>query len=289
MVFFTDNYQDCSTSDGYRFEFYCKRCGNGYSSSFQHPVTGSGGRLIRMGGDVIGGNVGESARTLSRDAEWTYAGLRGSTRDRALAKAVHEMKSHFRRCDRCGQWVCGQMCWNAERGQCVSCAPRHSQEAAGILAVARSDRSCARCGTALGNAKFCGECGTRPADPMTSAHYRLIFPGGQPEESGHADVQVADGTLVLIPPGGEVLRVPVREIESSGPYGFSVLVTLAGGATIELSGLGEMRTALLTELRDARAQAAALLRLVALPERAERWPNSSAACRWRSGSGKSPR
>jgi hypothetical protein len=49
----------------------------------------------------------------------------------------------------------------------------------------------------------------------------------------------------------------VRQIESSGPYGFSVLVTLAGGATIELSGLGEMRAALLAGLRDARAQAAA--------------------------------
>jgi hypothetical protein len=35
-IFFTDNYADRSTNDGYQFEFYCRRCGNGYSSSFQH-------------------------------------------------------------------------------------------------------------------------------------------------------------------------------------------------------------------------------------------------------------
>jgi len=32
MIFFTDNYQDRSTNDGYQFEFFCRRCGNGYSS-----------------------------------------------------------------------------------------------------------------------------------------------------------------------------------------------------------------------------------------------------------------
>ena len=50
MVFLTGNYQDRSTNDGYQFEFYCRRCGNGYSSSFQHSVTGFGGRMARMGG-----------------------------------------------------------------------------------------------------------------------------------------------------------------------------------------------------------------------------------------------
>ena len=28
MIFFTGNYQDRSTNDGYQFEFYCRRCGN---------------------------------------------------------------------------------------------------------------------------------------------------------------------------------------------------------------------------------------------------------------------
>jgi rubrerythrin len=181
MVFFTDNYQDRSTNDGYQFEFYCKRCGNGYSSSFQHSVTGFGGRLLRMGGDVIGGQVGETARTLGWDAEWTRAGLRGSTRDKALAKAVDEMKPHFSQCHRCGQWVCGQICWNGERGLCVSCAPKLDQEIAGLQAAAQIQQLnskiqqedwtsginhrdtataiCPSCQGESGGGKFCKQCG----------------------------------------------------------------------------------------------------------------------------------
>lgn len=53
MIFFTDNYQDRSTNDGYQFEFFCRRRGNGYSSSFQHSATGFGGRMLRLGGDLV--------------------------------------------------------------------------------------------------------------------------------------------------------------------------------------------------------------------------------------------
>jgi hypothetical protein len=76
MIFFTDNYQDRSTRDGYQFEFYCRRCGNGYSSSFQHSVTGFGGRLLRLGGDLVGGAVGERAQEIGWDAEWMRDGVR---------------------------------------------------------------------------------------------------------------------------------------------------------------------------------------------------------------------
>src|SRR5256885_16902537 len=58
MIFFTDNYQDRSTNDGYQFEFFCRRCGNGYSSSFQHSVTGFGRRLFSPASDLGGGAVG---------------------------------------------------------------------------------------------------------------------------------------------------------------------------------------------------------------------------------------
>ena len=112
MIFFTDNYQDRSSDDGYQFEFFCRRCGNGYSSSFQHSVTGFGGRLLRLGGDVVGGAIGERAAQVGWDAEFMRDTVRGSTRDKALAKAVEEMKPHFHQCNRCGQWVCGQVCWN---------------------------------------------------------------------------------------------------------------------------------------------------------------------------------
>ena len=78
MIFFTDNYQDRSTREGYQFEFYCRRCGNGYSSSFQHSVTGFGGRLLRLGGDLVGGTVGEKAQEIGWDAEWPSGCVPGS-------------------------------------------------------------------------------------------------------------------------------------------------------------------------------------------------------------------
>jgi Double zinc ribbon len=182
MIAFTDNYQDRSTREGYQFEFFCKRCGNGYASSFQHSVTGFGGRLLKMGGDLVGGNVGERASQLGWDAEWMRDGVRGSARDKALARAVDEMQPHFHQCHRCGQWACGQVCWNAERGMCVACAPNLGQEIAGLQAAAQVQQlnqkiqqqdwtgdinyrdqgtgMCPSCHSDSGGGKFCQHCGT---------------------------------------------------------------------------------------------------------------------------------
>ncbi|MER7274416.1 zinc ribbon domain-containing protein [Dactylosporangium sp. NPDC000244] len=204
MVPFTNNYSDHSTREGYQFEFNCMRCGNGYSSSFQHSVTGFGGRLLRIGGDLLGGDIGNKASQIGWDAQWMRDGVRGSTRDKALAKAAEEMQVHFTQCHRCGQWVCQQVCWNHERGLCTSCAPRLDQEIAGMQAAAQVNqlheqinqvnwtqgvnyrdqavgrcpscmnetgggKFCQHCGTPLAAApaqqkKFCGNCGT-PASP----------------------------------------------------------------------------------------------------------------------------
>ena len=81
-VFLTDNYADRSSNDGYQFEFYCGRCGNGYTSPFQHSATGFGGRLLRLGGDMVGGQIGERAAQLGWDAEFMRDTVRGSTRDK---------------------------------------------------------------------------------------------------------------------------------------------------------------------------------------------------------------
>ena len=131
-VAFTSNYVDQSTREGYQFEFSCMRCGNGYASAFQHSVTGFGGRLLQMGGDLIGGTVGGKASEFGFDAQWMRDGVRGSTRDKALAKAAAEVQRRFAQCHRCGQWVCQDICWNAEHGLCTSCAPKLDQEIAGM-------------------------------------------------------------------------------------------------------------------------------------------------------------
>ena len=93
---------------------------------------------------------------------------------------------------------------------------------------------------------------------MSSAQYRLVGANGSVLEAGNGEVTVAGGILELQPAGGSILRVPSGRIASvAEPEPFTVLVTLADGTALELSRLGRMRTQLLEELRDARAEGVA--------------------------------
>lgn len=93
---------------------------------------------------------------------------------------------------------------------------------------------------------------------MSSAQYRLVAAGGGQAESGSGDVTVAGGILELSPVNGTPLRIPASRIASiAEPEPFTILVTLADGTALELGRLGRMRTQLLEELRDARAEVAA--------------------------------
>jgi len=93
---------------------------------------------------------------------------------------------------------------------------------------------------------------------VSSAQYRLFAAGGSELEAGNGDVTVAGGVLELQPAGGTALRVPSGRITSvAEPEPFTILVTLADGTSLELSRLGRMRTQLLEELRDVRAETAA--------------------------------
>jgi hypothetical protein len=93
---------------------------------------------------------------------------------------------------------------------------------------------------------------------MATAEYRIIAPGGSEAESGSAEALVADGALDIRPEGRASLHIPFGSVVSVGePRPYTVAVTLDDGHVIELSRMGVMRTQLLAELRDARAQAAA--------------------------------
>jgi hypothetical protein len=131
MVFFTDNYQDHSTREGYQFEFCCGRCGNGYQSSFQRSLMGFGGQMLRMGGDLLGGAIGGKAQEIGWDSQYMSDGVASPARDKALAKAVDEMKPYFKQCNRCGSagsaassgcsagwtWTSGQRCRRRTRSR----------------------------------------------------------------------------------------------------------------------------------------------------------------------------
>jgi len=177
---FTDNYEDLSTERGFQFRFNCERCGNGYLSSFQASATGMAGDALRAAGNIFGGFLG-------RAADSTYDIQRmvgGPAHDAALRRAVEEIAPLFLQCKRCGQWVCREVCWNEQRGQCVNCAPKMDEEIkaieseatiqsirdkalsanlGGVVEVqsAAAPMKCPSCGATVPvGQKFCGECGT---------------------------------------------------------------------------------------------------------------------------------
>ncbi len=121
---FVRNYSDLSTDRGYQFEFRCDHCGSGFMSSYQPSYLGSAGGLLEAAGSIFGGilgSAGNSAYNIQR-------AIGGPAHDRALQQAVTEVKQKFRRCQRCGKWVCADVCWNERALQCTSCTPKFEQE-----------------------------------------------------------------------------------------------------------------------------------------------------------------
>jgi translation initiation factor 2 beta subunit (eIF-2beta)/eIF-5 len=174
---FTDNYQDLSTESGYQFKFFCEGCGNGYMSSFKASKSGMATGLLRGAGGLLGGFLGSAANS----AEDLRDLIAGPAHDKALQEAVAEIRPLFVQCKRCGQWVCRDICWNAERGLCKECAPIVQREIGSIQAQVTiqqaeqkirqqdltgglnlTDRAvviCPTCGAENDGGKFCQECG----------------------------------------------------------------------------------------------------------------------------------
>ncbi len=177
LIQFVKNHADRSTDRGFQFEFYCDKCGNGYETRFQPAASGMITDALDVASGLFGGILGNVANAANRvhSAGWSTA------HDNAFNAAVQEARPHFNQCKRCGQWVCIEVCWNAERGLCKSCAPdleseySVAQEQAAIdqaREVARqatyvtADKfqktivgACPHCGAKVTGGKFCPECG----------------------------------------------------------------------------------------------------------------------------------
>ncbi len=180
VISFTNNYTDHSTQDGYQFEFFCMRCGNGYESPFQRSAGGFG-RMAAIGGNLLGGTLGDRVEQAGFDAQWLRGGNRGKGWDKALQKAAEEVQHFFNQCHRCGQWVCQSVCWNEEKGLCVQCAPKLDQEITAMQSEAQigqlqtkiqqvdwtenvnytdeATAMCPECKKESGGGKFCKVCG----------------------------------------------------------------------------------------------------------------------------------
>ena len=58
---FTRNYSDESTNQGFQFEFYCDRCGNGFRTRFRPSVTGTVSGAMEAANSLFGGIFGKAA------------------------------------------------------------------------------------------------------------------------------------------------------------------------------------------------------------------------------------
>ena len=133
MIEFVRNYSDRSTDRGYQFEFHCDHCGNGFMSSYQTSIIGAAGGLLQAAGNIFGGFLG-SAGSSSYEIQ---RAIGGPAHDRALQEAVAEVKQKFHQCQRCGKWVCADICWNSGAAQCTGCTPKYEQEAISLRTEAQ--------------------------------------------------------------------------------------------------------------------------------------------------------
>ncbi|HXX92059.1 MAG TPA: zinc ribbon domain-containing protein [Planctomycetota bacterium] len=177
LIEFVKNYEDLSTDQGYQFKFFCDKCGGGWLSEFQTSVTGMAGGLLRAAGSFFGGVLGRAA---SSEYELRRA-VQGPGHDAALKRAIEEGKVRFKKCSRCGKWVCPDTCWNASKGLCEECAPDLLEEAAAAQAQAAKEQviakakgvdqthgldlssdlklRCPQCNAQVQGGKFCPDCG----------------------------------------------------------------------------------------------------------------------------------
>lgn len=179
MIQFVQNYSDESNNSGFQFKFHCDRCGNGYLSSFQPSRTNATEGILRSASGLLGGILGRAANNMENMGLGQFVGSR--EHDAALQTAVAEVKGLFKQCPRCAKWVCPEVCWNADEGECTYCTPKLAQEISAIRSDARNQQlrekayatdlvsgieikatptaSCPKCGAAATGGKFCQECG----------------------------------------------------------------------------------------------------------------------------------
>jgi hypothetical protein len=176
-VYFTDNVRDLSNTEGYQFEFYCERCGNGYRSPYRRDRLDQGKDLIHSIGYMLGGRMAQVGSAIG----WLDRSTNSKAKDAALREAVETIKHNFVQCRGCSDWVCHEVCWNDQIGQCHRCSPSVAEElsraqaaaqvqqlqdrarevdwTSGIDVAARNPVACPSCSARVAPGRFCSSCG----------------------------------------------------------------------------------------------------------------------------------
>jgi hypothetical protein len=178
LIEFVQNYEDLSTDMGYQFKFHCDRCRNGHMSRFQPSAVGVAGAALRAAGNIFGGvfgSAGGSAYEVQR-------AVGGKAHDDALNTAVQEGKQLFKQCGRCGKWVCPQVCFNHQVGQCNDCAPNYQQEFAAAHAQAKVDAARSQLQNAAAQTDYVQGVDMRGSAYVGAPQQQYIPPQGMPQQ-----------------------------------------------------------------------------------------------------------
>ncbi|MEA2174246.1 MAG: hypothetical protein QOD00_1838 [Blastocatellia bacterium] len=205
LIQFVHNYEDLSTDKGYQFKFYCDKCGNGYLSRFQPSVIGTAGSLLRAAGDLFGGwasSAGNSAYEIQRsvggkghDDALQKAVEEGKQHFHQCSRCGRWVcpevcwNASAAQCEGCApdyQEELASSHANAkaeaareqihERARQTDYASKLDMSADAYIKApappapeaAIASPSCSSCGSPVGKAKFCPECGTPAAPPRAT-------------------------------------------------------------------------------------------------------------------------
>ena len=119
---FTENYEDLSDENGFRFRFYCERCDADFVSDMQPCPHQHESGLLKVVGKIFA-EAADSGGELTSDEEQLQ-------HDVALRSAVTQVSEHFHECPQCGEWVC-DTCWNRALLHCEKCAPSGEEQHGG--------------------------------------------------------------------------------------------------------------------------------------------------------------
>jgi hypothetical protein len=206
LIRFVHNYDDLSTDRGFQFKFYCDKCGNGYLSSFQTSTLGTAGSLLRAAGGLLGGwvsSAGDSAYEIQRQVGGK---AHDEALEKSVEEAKQHFHQCSRcgnwvcpevcwnasagQCEACAPDYDEELASSHaqakadaareqlnEKARATDYASKIDMGAGAVLkaptppaqaaeAAAPAVR-CASCGTEVGKAKFCPECGepVRPPRP----------------------------------------------------------------------------------------------------------------------------
>ena len=71
----TRNYRDLSTETGFRFEFFCDRCGNGYQTEFQSSALSTVSSALDVANNLFDGVFGRWRTRRATFVQWSESRL----------------------------------------------------------------------------------------------------------------------------------------------------------------------------------------------------------------------